>query len=250
MNRYSLTCLKYLIILDYIKSERNRLKAKLIVVAQQEKPSKRRPRRRVSPNVRKKQLIESTMWSIAKRGMMDTTLGHVSSHAGLSQGIVNLHFVSKEALFLETLVHLRDEYSQAWKQAVEKAGPTPKDQLAALVAANFSAKLSKLQKLAVWFSFRGQTKGKPIYQEVCEDADQECFDFHIDLIGRIVEEGKYDVDAYDAAMGLTSMIEGIWLNMLMTPEQSDRKQARRICFTYMAGLFPLHFTKEDAEAFR
>ena len=63
--------------------------------------------RRTAPReTRRRQLIDATMKCIARKGMGSTTLGDVASEAGLSQGIVNLHFESKDNLLKETLAAL------------------------------------------------------------------------------------------------------------------------------------------------
>ena len=67
-------------------------------------------RRTASKEARRQQLIEATIKCISKRGIGSTTLGDVAKEAGLSQGIVNLHFKSKDNLFNETLRYLVEEY--------------------------------------------------------------------------------------------------------------------------------------------
>ena len=49
-------------------------------------------------------LINSAIKSISKRGINETTMSNISQGAGLSQGIVNFHFKSKEILLIETKV--------------------------------------------------------------------------------------------------------------------------------------------------
>jgi AcrR family transcriptional regulator len=65
--------------------------------------------RTASRATRRLQLIDATMKCIARKGMSSTTLGDVAREAGLSQGIVNLHFESKDNLLNETLRHLADD---------------------------------------------------------------------------------------------------------------------------------------------
>ena len=73
--------------------------------------TKTRPKRRTaSKEVRKDQLIRATIRSIARHGLSLTTIATVAKEAGLSQGIINLHFKSKERLLEETLSHVVDEY--------------------------------------------------------------------------------------------------------------------------------------------
>ena len=63
--------------------------------------------------LRRQQLIDSTIESIAKRGFAETTLANVADGAGLSRGIVNFHFKSKDALLVETLQYLTEDYRGA-----------------------------------------------------------------------------------------------------------------------------------------
>ncbi len=87
-------------------------------VATSEKPSKRT----ASKQARRWQLIQATIRSIANHGLADTTVATVSKEAGLSQGIVNLHFQSKERLLVETLRFVADEYKDTWERALANAG--------------------------------------------------------------------------------------------------------------------------------
>ena len=55
-------------------------------------------------------LISSTIKNLSKKGINDLTMNDVSQGAGLSQGIVNFHFKSKELLLIETLKFISNEY--------------------------------------------------------------------------------------------------------------------------------------------
>ncbi|MEJ6670301.1 MAG: TetR family transcriptional regulator, partial [Pseudomonadales bacterium] len=52
--------------------------------------------------VRQQQLILATMQCISKVGLSSVTMAEVTKDAGLSRGIANLHFESKENLLIET----------------------------------------------------------------------------------------------------------------------------------------------------
>jgi AcrR family transcriptional regulator len=51
----------------------------------------------------RKKLIETTVDIIAEGGLAKVTLPKVAERAGLSRGISNFHFISKDNLLLETL---------------------------------------------------------------------------------------------------------------------------------------------------
>ena len=63
-----------------------------------------------SKEVRQRELISATMRCIAKVGLSATTLQMVTREAGLSLGIANLHFQSKENLLRATLESVMREY--------------------------------------------------------------------------------------------------------------------------------------------
>jgi TetR/AcrR family transcriptional repressor of bet genes len=82
---------------------------------------------------RRRQLIEATIAVIGRRGYANTTLTHVASEAGLSPGIVNFYFKSKEQLLQATLEQLTDEYAAFQREQLERAGASPAAQLDAAV---------------------------------------------------------------------------------------------------------------------
>ena len=79
-------------------------------------------RRKATPGERREQLIRATLKCIARGGIIDTTLADVAREAGLSQGIVNLHFQTKANLLSETLGFLSDDYMAGLNRALARAG--------------------------------------------------------------------------------------------------------------------------------
>ena len=67
---------------------------------------------------RKSQLIAAALESIAKRGLMETTITHISKGAGMSRGIINFYFNSKEMMMREALKTLIDEYEDMWREVL------------------------------------------------------------------------------------------------------------------------------------
>jgi len=207
--------------------------------------AKRSPvkKRTASKEERQQQLIQATIRSVAMNGLSDTTMATVASEAGLSQGIINLHFQSKDRLLVETLRHLAEEYRVAWEKAVEEAGPSPAEQLAALVAVDFKRPVCCRNKLAVWFAFWGESKSRPTYRKICALRDIAYRKELVQLCEILKEEGKYQgLDAASVAAGLSAMTSGLWLDLLTSPRSMSREQARQICMSYLAAAFGKHFS--------
>lgn len=203
-------------------------------------------RRTESKEKRRLQLIKATIRTIAKRGLSDTTMATVAGEAHLSQGIINLHFQSKERLLVETLRYVADDYRNAWTKALEKTGPDSAEKLAALVEVDFDRSVCDRNKIAIWFAFWGESKSRPTYRKICAERDQEYGDMLADLCANIVIEGPYpDVDPEAVAIGLSAMSEGLWLDLLVSPDCMKPEKANGICMAYLASVFPRHFNHKQ-----
>jgi TetR/AcrR family transcriptional repressor of bet genes len=201
-------------------------------------------RKRTAPKEeRQQQLILATIRSVAANGLSDTTMATVSREAGLSQGIINLHFQSRDRLLVETLRYIADEYRVAWEKALSGAGDDPADQLAALVAVDFKRPVCDRNKLAVWFAFWGESKSRPTYRKICALRDMAYRQQMVEVCRNLIEQGGYEeLDAGTVASCLSAMTSGCWLDLLTNPRSMNREQARGICMSYLAITFPRHFS--------
>ncbi|HUF44149.1 MAG TPA: TetR family transcriptional regulator C-terminal domain-containing protein [Aestuariivirgaceae bacterium] len=192
-------------------------------------------------------LINATVDAIAVGGFADLTLSEVSRRAAVSRGLVNFHFASKNQLLVETLAFLTNEYLQSWQRAVDKAGAGPAARLLALVRNDFHPKVCNRKKVAVWFAFRGEAKSRPTYIDVCTKAD-DAFDRALErLCADILAEGGHGADPRRVATGLRAMIEGLWLEFLMSPHGLTREAALAVAGAYLVAVFPSHFEHSDFE---
>ena len=190
----------------------------------------------------RQKLITATINSIAKRGFTDTTLARVAEGAGLSRGIVNFHFRSKDALFLETLKFLSREYGEQWWRAFDEASPTAAEKLEAVLMIDFKPPISNRNRLACWFAFYGEAKSRPTYMAACTDTDQVNYDAVTDLCKTLIEEGGYEnLEPEFITQGLSAMSEGLWLDLLISPHTIEMEKSQKTVLTYLKALFPKHF---------
>ena len=67
-----------------------------------------------------------TIATVANRGLSRTTLSDVAKAAGVSHGLVNFHFQTKESLLAETLSFMSEQHRAIWAAALERgAGLSP-----------------------------------------------------------------------------------------------------------------------------
>lgn len=198
--------------------------------------------RTASKEERRQQLIDATIKSIAKNGISGTTMTTVTGIAGLSIGLVNFHFSTKETLFEETLRFLAEEHRDQWKKSYKKADLTPQAKLLAIVDAHYHPKICSRKKLAVWFGFYGEAASRAKYRNIMQEIDPERWEVSIDLCRQIIEEGNYsDQTAEGVADTLEGLYDGFCLNILMYPGEFTSGDARARIRTYLASIFPQHF---------
>lgn len=211
-----------------------------------EKPAKIQPKAEAAPrklprDARRQQLIEATIETIARQGFSRTTLTEVARTAGLSHGLVNFHFETKEKLLVEVLLYLAEEYRANWVSAVEGAGRGAAAQLHAMLAADFLPELCTPARLSAWCAFWGEAQSRPMYQEHCGANDEEYNRRLEDLCARMNSEAGYAVDPPRTARVLRVTTEGVWLDMMTMQAPYDLAEALATLMTCAGAFFPRHF---------
>ncbi|MCP8893773.1 TetR family transcriptional regulator C-terminal domain-containing protein [Shinella daejeonensis] len=203
--------------------------------------------RKASKETRRQQLIEATIDSLAKRGYSETTLADVADGAGLSRGIVNFHFESKENLLVATLQYMAEEYADHWGGALERVGPSAASRLWALVQADFDRRICTKRKLAAWCAFWGEAKSRPTYQALCGARDVKYQETVIQLCAELKAEGGYSYAPEPMAISLCALLEGLWLRLMMG-DGTTREKALEAAIEFVVNIFPRHLTRQGPAA--
>lgn len=191
---------------------------------------------------RRTQLIEATIETLAEVGYARTTLTAVAKRAGLSHGLVNFHFETKEKLLYETMVHLGEEYRANWTAALGAAGPQPAQRLHALLEADFNPAICTPARLAAWCCFWGETQSRPMYQDAYGENDAAYNATLETACADLIAEGGYGWEAVRVARVLRVTTEGVWLDMMTMSNPYGRDEALATTLTCAAAFFPRHFT--------
>ena len=199
------------------------------------------PPRKMSRDTRRAQFIEATIETLALRGYARTTLTEVARTAGLSHGLVNFHFDTKEKLLSETLALLAEEYRLNWQTYLERAGADPAAQLAALLLADFDPTICTPARLSAWCSFWGEAQSRPLYQAQCGANDAAYNACIAEICGQLLAQGAYPGDPARVARVLRVTIQGVWLDMITTTPDYTIEEGLATIHACAAAFFPRHF---------
>lgn len=209
--------------------------------------------RDISKALHRQKIIDATIYCISHYGISETTVSRVVEKAGLSRGMINLHFNSKNALFTEVLTYLTDTYRVAWDKTQERADSSPIDQLTALMKLDVSHAILNQTTVSVWIAFRSLAQPNPTYTELCTTRASHVVGTYTSLCEKIIAEGGSDyanLHPGSIARGLISMIEGMWIDYMLYPNNFKRESARKTFITFLTALFPAHFPLEKSSQSR
>jgi TetR/AcrR family transcriptional repressor of bet genes len=203
----------------------------------------------VVKEARQRQLIDATISTIGRVGYSGTTLNHVAGAAGLSPGIVNFYFKSKDQLLAATLAQLAEEHESLWLAKIAAAGGSPEGGLDAMIEADFDPSICTLDKVVVWFAFWAEAQSRPLYRSVVSELEERYFQQTHAFCAELIAQGGYPgIDAADVARGLNAISDGLWADLLVLPETFDLEAAKRICRTFLGAVFPRHFPRAGGPA--
>lgn len=197
---------------------------------------------------RRLQLIDATIESIARFGISGTTMGTVTEIAGVSVGLANFHFESKERLFEAVLKHLAAEQRALWQSRLQGPDRSSRDLLQAIIDSRFHTAICSRKKLAVWFAFYGDASARDVYRRAVGDMDDERLEATVTIITEMISDAGYiGIDPTETALSIEALYDGLWLNMLLYPSDFRRAVCRNRAMNVIAALFPEHFQTVTGE---
>jgi TetR/AcrR family transcriptional repressor of bet genes len=188
-------------------------------------------------------LIDAAIEGIARHGFSGLSVSRLVDYSGLSRGMVNLHFQRKETLLLQVLQHLAEVYRTGWQAAVARAGDDPARRLAALVEYDVMRDGHGSNIMTAWLAFRQEAITNPIYRPLCDTREAAFFGAVRALCAALIRQGGYKIKPDIAALGITFLLEGLWLDWALDTGRYSAKTGRDVCYAHLGAVFPKHFGK-------
>ena len=213
------------------------------------KESAGRPRRRGEAKAYfRAKLIDAAIEAIARHGFSGLSVSRLVEYSGLSRGMVNLHFNRKDQLLHEVLKHLADAYRTGWQAAIARAPGDPAARLWALIEHDVVRKDHEDRTLIAWLAFRQEAITNPSYRPLCDTREVAFLATVRSICVALIKEGGYSIKPDVAALGITFLLEGLWLDWALDPERYRPKVGRAVCEAHLAAIFPKHFGKSAKNA--
>lgn len=195
-----------------------------------EKPKKFR---RESADIRRETLVEAALRCLAREGHAGVSVRRIAAEANVSVGMINHLFTSIDRLVAQAYESLANGITDGLIATAEQAGGSPRERLAQLIEASFSPRIMDTGLLNVWVVFWSLIPHSADMQAVQKKTSQQyrgAFESHLRAIA---EEEKLSFDPARIALGLTVLLDGLWLEFCLNPSSYRIEDGIALCHSWL-----------------
>ena len=166
---------------------------------------------RKSADTRRDALIAATARCLSTRGAHGTSVRAICLEAGVSAGLLRHYFDGIDALVAATYRATGARVAAALHAAVEAIpADNPRGRLLAFVTASFRPPIADPELLATWLAFWSLSRTVPAIGDIHDEIYAEN---RRDMERLILACPNAPADARLAAVALTALVDGLWLEL-------------------------------------
>ena len=177
--------------------------------------------------IRRKQLINATIQCIYRYGLLGTTVKKVSNEAGVSTGIINHYFGSKDDMLEATMREILRRHQQLGIQKLRTCD-SPESRLKTLIEINFSPEQTDPATACTWLAFWAQAMHIPALSRLQRVNSRRLY---TNLLFSLKEMLPQD-EAVLVAEGLAALIDGLWLRGAFRKQGIDSERAQQVVWSF------------------
>ena len=191
-------------------------------IAMQEQPKTAAYRRKTAQQ-RRRELIEAGIACLGEGGMSAFTIDRICREAGVSRGLINHHFKTKEDL----LVQIYDTMTEHLVRA--SADDSPLGVLNQVIDSNFDEAEFDAGNLRAWLTVWGEVATNRGLQDLHRQR-YAVYKSRIEGALRELAAGQgITIDSDSLARQLIALIDGLWLEYCLHPGEFTLAMARNDC---------------------
>lgn len=183
--------------------------------------------------LRRQQLINATLESVAQYGLQNTTIITISRIAGLSSGIISHYFGGKQELVEATVKHLLDQLKSALLERISQPHLSATERLEMIIEANFTRLQRSAPATKTWLSFWAQSMHQPGLARLQHINSKRLYSNLLFSFRQLLTDDL----AITAAKQTAAMIDGFWLRSALSPRpEAEFKQAEQLCKKFISDV--------------
>ncbi|HLQ07972.1 MAG TPA: TetR family transcriptional regulator C-terminal domain-containing protein [Steroidobacteraceae bacterium] len=210
----------------------------------------RQPRfERQLPQRRRQALVDATIECLKRYGHDGLSIRTISAQAGVSVGLINHHFPNKNQLIAAAYRHFNSELVGGLQAAVARAADSPRARMRAFLEASFCPPNLDQDALAVWVVFWGLYRHSRLIQRVQRETYRGYVSLLRGMLAELLAQARAPrrrrprrtsrvvrPDLRFAAIGLTALLDGLWLEWCLEPSAFKPAEAVALCEAWVEDL--------------
>ena len=185
--------------------------------------------RRKSASARREELIAAGIVCLGKGGMSGFTIDQICRQAGISRGLINHHFKTKDELLTCIYAHMTNHLLHDYDS--DSALGLMRD----IIENSFDEKSFNRSNLRAWLAIWGQVSSNDVLSEL----HKVRYDHYKEIIKSALEQVssamplQFNVDS--VARQLIAIIDGLWLEYCLHSDGFSLSAARNDCYQFLAA---------------
>lgn len=180
--------------------------------------------RRKSVTERRRELIDAGIACLGEGGMSGFTIDRICRQAGVSRGLINHHFKSKDDLLLNIYAGMTEHL------LIDAQQQTPRDFLREIIDYNFDERTFNASNLRAWLAIWGEIAGNQALFALHRRRYEGYHSRIAAALSEITVGRKLDIEPGQLARQLIALIDGLWLEYCLHPEEFTLAMARQDCY--------------------
>ncbi|SHO53227.1 DNA-binding transcriptional regulator, AcrR family [Desulfopila aestuarii DSM 18488] len=167
-------------------------------------------------------------------------MARVAELTGLSRGMCNYHFETKEQVMIDVLKMIYEEHEAIWKSVIDDATKSPAEKISELVEVLLSKPFATEETLSIWQAYWGVPQYRQMYLKICTEGDR-AYEDSIEELLSLLAKGQHEIKGIpikELSVAFTGIIDGMHTEYLIAPGRLSSKNAIKACYVYLASFFP------------
>ncbi|MDN2662323.1 TetR family transcriptional regulator C-terminal domain-containing protein [Psychromonas sp. 14N.309.X.WAT.B.A12] len=191
---------------------------------------------RIEPDERKSLMVQGVIRSLIADGYAGLSVRKITKEANVSQGLVNHHFGSMNALIIYAYQSVSDEFMVNIESMLEACEGDASAQLDAFFRIHFDVESFDQSLLKPWLVFWSLIRDSEGMADAYETANGRIEVILKALLNEIKQdENLQGTNVSLATQGLMALLDGLWVRQCLAPQHISLQDSLSVCRNWTIG---------------
>ena len=189
--------------------------------------------RRLKSDERRQTLIKAALSCLSRFGPHGTGVREICHQVDVSPGLLNHYFDSKEALILEALRTLTREFHDNMQGVLGDDEVPAEQRMRSSFEVYFSSRVTDAERAGAYLAFWTLARTDPAVRRVQRSAYRKQQQLFQSALKALAAERRVRIDERKIAIGLVSLLDGLWLEICLDPAAFSRATAVSLSWLWL-----------------